>query len=302
MNFLEILEEASTIQEARQAVKEIENYLNNLKVYPDNRKYIKYVQEAIIKLSDRYSRHSLVYAAQMLKSKYQKNIGSVAYLTKSPISESIHPKQAMKHYIKWIFFHIYEEVPNLRNSFAMAQVILKYLRKELQKFTPSQKIIFVKGVEKYIRNYNPEYKGGILEFLNARQNSEDVYSDIDSPVENQVRIEGVNPYMTQSQKYNQEHPNQSGHQHSMRRTTGNDLSRKKKTMVPAVRKNMKTPYKSDVVNKAQTQSRILTPIEIQRIEHDYNIDFSDRRIKTIKGKTNMILTPLKNGGWKLEHK
>jgi len=302
MNFLDILEEASTIQEARQAVKEIEEYLNSLQIYSDNRKYIKYVQEAIIKLSDTYSRNALVFAAQMIRSRHNKNIGSVAYLTKNPLSESVQTKTHLNYYIKWIFFRIHKQVPSLKNTFAMAQVILEFLGKELRQFDPKQLSYFVKGVERYIYKYNSHYKGDILKYLNAYQNPEDIYSNINQSEAAQFRIESVNPYLTQSQKYAQNHPNRNGHQHSMRRTTGNDTDRKRKTMVPNVRQNLKNPYKAEVVNKAQTRSKILTPLELQQIAKDYGIDIDDRRVKTIKGKTNMILTPLKNGGWELGHK
>ena len=301
MNFLEILEEASTIQEARQAVKEIENYLNSLEIYPDNRKYIKYVQEAIIKFSDRYSRYALVFAAQMIRTRHKKNIGSVAHLTKDPISESATPKETMNHYIKYIFFRIREKIPNLKNTFAMAQVILKYIGKELHQFSPRQLEYFVKGVEKYITHYNKNYRGGILKYLNARQNLDDVYSNVQEPESARLRIEGANPYLTQAQKYDGARTETPHHQ-GLKRTTEMPHERKTLGMVGKVHMKKKNPYIADVANKAQTKSKILTPIEIQQISDGYNIDFDDRRVKTIKGKTNMILTPLKNGGWKLEHR
>ena len=228
--------------------------------------------------------------------------GKVTQFKQHPVTESTTPKEELNHYIKYIFFRIRERVPNLRNAFAMAQVILEYLGKELHQFSPRQLEYFVKGIERYIHHHNQHYKGGILKYLNARQNPEDVYSNVNEPESARLRIEGTNPYLTQSQKYTQDHPNQDGHQHSMRRTTGNDIDRQRKTMVPSVRKDLKNPYIADVANKAQTKSKILTPIEIQQISDGYNIDFDDRRVKTIKGKTNMILTPLKNGGWKLEHR
>lgn len=110
-----------------------------------------------------------------------------------------------------------------------------------------------------------------------------------------------NPYLTPSQKYEKKHKNQNAHHHSINRTMGNDTNRKSKKMVPKVRRELKNPYKNKSVNKSQNTERVLTPLEMQTIEHDYGIDFNDRRIKTIKGKTNMILTPLKNGGWKIGH-
>jgi hypothetical protein len=121
-------------------------------------------------------------------------------------------------------------------------------------------------------------------------------------VEDDNLEESNNPYLTASQKYTNEHPNHKGHQHSMRRTTGNDNARQTKKMVPKVRGDMRNPYKSDVANMSQTDDKILSPREMQEITNTYNIDFSDRRVKTIKGKTNMILTPIKNGRWKLGHK
>ena len=78
--------------------------------------------------------------------------------------------------------------------------------------------------------------------------------------------------------------------------------RKTLGMVGKIHMKKKNPYTADVANKAQTEAKILSPMEIQQIADGYNIDFDDRRVKTIKGKTNMILTPLKNGGWKLEHR
>lgn len=198
MDFLKIIEEGLLASEAKKALQEIEHITRNIS--PNDKRYIKAVQEAIILLSDKYNKTSLVYAGNMIQNKYGKNLGNISYLIKNPIREN------------------------------------------------------------------------------------------------------NNPYLTPFQKYQKNHPNQNGHQHSMRRTTGNDTERQTKEMVPNVRKNLRSPYKNDAVNKSQSQSKILTPIEIQQISNDYNIDFDDRRIKTIKGKTNMILTPLNNGGWKLEHR
>ena len=301
MNFLEILEEASASEEARHAVKDIENYLNSKEIYPDNRKYIKAVQETIISLSSKYSKLALIYAAQMIRTKHKKNIGNIAYLTKDPISESVQTKENLNHYIKWIFFRIRERVPNLKNVFAMTQVILEYLGSEIHKFNPKQLSYFIKGVEKYINHYNNHYKGGLEKYLNARQNPDDVYSDVQEPESARFRIESVNPYLTQSQKYDSARTGTPHHQ-GLKRTTEMPHDRKTLGMVGKIHMKKKNPYTADVANKAQTEAKILSPMEIQQIADGYNIDFDDRRVKTIKGKTNMILTPLKNGGWKLEHR
>ena len=150
-------------------------------------------------------------------------------------------------------------------------------------------------------HYNKNYKGGILKYLNARQNPDDVYSNVQEPEPAHFRIESVNPYLTQAQKYDGARTETPPHQ-GLKRTTEMPHERKTLGMVGKVHMKKKNPYIADVANKAQTKSKILTPIEIQQISDGYNIDFDDRRVKTIKGKTNMILTPLKNGGWKLEHR
>lgn len=121
---------------------------------------------------------------------------------------------------------------------------------------------------------------------------------------NKKKVKPVSESLTPYQKYNQVHKNSNSHMHSKNRTTGTDQEkRKSQNIVPDVRKDsLKKPYKNNVVNKAQSSKVILTPIQMQQIEHDYQIDFNDKRKKTIKGKTNMILTPLKNGQWQLERK
>ena len=311
MNFLEILEEASIAQEARKAVKEIEDYLNSINMYPDNRKYIQYVQKEIIKLSERYSRVSLILAGQTIRNRYNKNIGNVSYLTqyqmnKNPnqISENVQSKDLERLVSNESLSDFWKMYKKYRNSNVLARMIFLYHGKDLINFTSKELEYFVKRVEGRIRQHYKNYKGGILKTLSSiiSRKGKNFDSDIYESKNSQFRVENVNPYLTQSQKYTQKHPNRNGHQHSMRRTTGNDIDRQGKKMVPAVRKDLKNPYSVNVVNKAQTGSKILTPIETKEISDNYNIDFDDRRVKTIKGKTNMILTPLKNGGWKLEHR
>lgn len=221
---------------------------------------------------------------------------------KHPVNESVITKEILDHDARWVFFRIKEELPTLKSNFSIAQIVLKNMGKELHQFHTKQLNYFVRRLENYIKHHNHSYKGGLMKYLTLRQNPEDIYASTSEPEPSHLRVENNNPYLTQAQKYTKNHPNQDGHQHSMRRTTGNDTARKTKSMVPKVRQNLKNPYESNVANQAQTKSKVLTPLEIQQMSNDYGLDFNDRRVKTMKGKTNMILTPLSNGGWKLEHR
>jgi hypothetical protein len=123
--------------------------------------------------------------------------------------------------------------------------------------------------------------------------SEDEYGD--------VYMQRSIEEQTEYQKYISKHKN--GHEQSLNRTVGKEQEKRKhQNFVPFVKTNKKNPYVSDVVNKAEKSSRILTQSDMMDISLKYNIDFNDRHEKTIKGKTGMILTPLPNGSWKLHHK
>jgi len=201
---------------------------------------------------------------------------------KERVEESASPRQIISHYIKRVILYTIQKDPKMHGVRNIASMIKNIIETELGELSTNQLDYFAKGVEKQIINRNQRYKIGTLRGLLTN-----------------VQVENV---ATPFQKYNKKHTNTNSHQHSMRRTMGNDTDRESKTMVPRVRKDLKTPYQSSVANVAQNQTKILTPFDIRNLEQDYQIDFSDRRVKTIKGKTNMMLVPLQNGGWKLEHK
>jgi len=217
-------------------------------------------------------------------------------LNENAASSIVSPQrqQSIINYIKLMLVRVGKDVPNFKNSFLVGQAIIRHLPGSFETFTDGEKDFMFKKMGELIKlknkNFNP---------VQARMAWDSTYGFNKFIERDGEEVqESLNPYM----KYTKDHPNQQGHHHSLRRTVGNDTDRKSLTMIPKVRKNLKTPYKSKVVNKAQSTATILTPLEKQQIENDYGIDFGDRRVKTVKGKTNMVLTPLASGGWKLERK
>ena len=110
---------------------------------------------------------------------------------------------------------------------------------------------------------------------------------------------------TEYQKYSQKHLQQNSHEQSLARTVGKrQHERKSQSFVPEVRNRLKNPYISDAANQAEktgSLGKILSQNEMEDISVKYGIDFNDRRKKTIKGKTGLLLIPLDNGGWKMSH-
>jgi hypothetical protein len=108
---------------------------------------------------------------------------------------------------------------------------------------------------------------------------------------------------TELLKYNNAH--KKPHDQSLARTTGiGQEKRKKVRMTSKVEIEKQNPYKANVMNRAEESPVILTPKDMEEINRYAHppIDWSDRRVKSPKGKTGMILTPLVNGGWQLSHK
>lgn len=164
---------------------------------------------------------------------------------------------------------------NRNKKYGEVDILIVALRKTAGKF--GNNIAYIIGSE-YKRNTNNNLLGP--KFLNY--------------------VIGLNE-QTEYQKYIGSHKN--SHEQSLGRTLGlKQNQRKHQNFVPNVRKDKINPYKSDVANIAEKAAKILTPIDMQELKNIYNIDFSDRRVKTIKGKTGMILTPLPNGSWQLSHK
>lgn len=116
-------------------------------------------------------------------------------------------------------------------------------------------------------------------------------------------VYGIKESLTEFQKYTSNHI--KPHSQSLSRSTGkNQENRKSLKMTPDVRHKKQNPYQSDVMNKAEKEPKILTPKDMQELDNSLPqpIDWNDRRIKSPKGKTGMILTPLPSGAWQLSHK
>jgi len=107
---------------------------------------------------------------------------------------------------------------------------------------------------------------------------------------------------TEILKYNSAH--KKPHAQSLSRTVGtNQENRNNLSMTTKVQSQKQNPYEADVMNRAEESPVILTPKDMKEIDSflPEPIDWNDRRVKSPKGKTGMILTPLNNGGWKLSH-
>jgi len=108
---------------------------------------------------------------------------------------------------------------------------------------------------------------------------------------------------TELLKYNSAH--KKPHDQSLARTNGiGQEKRKTLGMTSKVESEKQDPYMANVMNRAEESPVILTPKDMEEINRfTYPpIDWNDRRVKSPKGKTGMILTPLLKGGWKLSHK
>jgi hypothetical protein len=108
--------------------------------------------------------------------------------------------------------------------------------------------------------------------------------------------------LTQFQDYTSKH---DPHSQSLSRTMGKGQeNRQSLKMGSAVRTDKQNPYQADVMNRAEKSPVILTSKDMAEIDSflPEPIDWNDRRVKSPKGKTGMILTPLVNGGWQLSHR
>lgn len=108
---------------------------------------------------------------------------------------------------------------------------------------------------------------------------------------------------TEFQKYTNSHKLQDSHGQSRISGVG-DENRKSLKMGSSVRNDKMNPYECDILNRAEKSPQILinNSPDMKCIVSKYGIDFSDRREKTIKGKTGIYLIPLNNGNWKITHK
>jgi len=109
--------------------------------------------------------------------------------------------------------------------------------------------------------------------------------------------------LTRHQEYTGLHKNP--HSQSESRTTGKNQEKRigSLKMSSDVRSDIQNPYDCDVMNRAEKGPVILTQKDMNELDSylPQPIDWNDRRVKSPKGKTGMVLTPLNNGGWRLSH-